>query len=193
MSVLGMSQEIYRLVKDHLPEKSAQVNKTTVYSKSQAPTMNSFTNSTNDLHNKKRSQSNHSSNTSTHNVMEYFKEKFSQPADNVLVFNKHRRKHQRERLNFYKGSNVPRRLRQEVVLIITVLCILPLISRGLEARKLLQAKLNKNVELNEIFLSFSYSAHILTYKGIMFNKKKPHNSEGYQRNIFCSFLGKNLI
>ena len=50
--------------------------------KSQAPTMNSFTNSTNDLLTKKRSQSN-ASNYSSSQVMDYFKDKFGSPTHDV--------------------------------------------------------------------------------------------------------------
>ena len=71
-SVLAMSQEIYTIVKDNLAEKPQN---------SQAPTMNSFTNSTNDLLNKKRSNSNFSSGQ----MMDYFKDKFGSPAKDVSL------------------------------------------------------------------------------------------------------------
>ena len=44
--------------------------------------MNSFTNSSNDLLTKKRSQSNNSNYSSTQ-VMDYFKDKFGSPAHDV--------------------------------------------------------------------------------------------------------------
>lgn len=71
-----MSHEIYQIVKENIPEKPLNTLK------SQAPTMNSFTNSTNDLLTKKRSQSN-VSNTSSSQVMDYFKDKFGSPARDV--------------------------------------------------------------------------------------------------------------
>ena len=91
MSILGMSSEILQIVKENVHEKPSIKTM-----KSQAPTMNSFTNSTNDLLTKKRSQSNASNYSSSSQVMDYFKEKFGSPTHDVTHVDMLRKNHYRK-------------------------------------------------------------------------------------------------